>query len=91
MSCNFIDKLRSPKLLNMAIFDWVATFLVAVILSLILYLITKINYLILLILIFSLLIVLGIITHKVLGIPTMLNYYLGLNNKENVLKNRKEC
>ena len=27
MSCNFIDKLRSPKILNMAIFDWVTNFL----------------------------------------------------------------
>ena len=91
MSCNIIDKLRGPKVLNMSIFDWVATFLVAVILSLVLHSITKINYLILIILLFSSLIILGVVIHKALGIPTMFNYYLGLNNKESVLKNRKVC
>ena len=91
MSCNIIDKLRGPKVLNMSIFDWVATFLVAVILSLVLHSFTKINYLILLIVLFTLIIIIGILIHKALGIPTMFNYYLGLNNKESVLKNRKVC
>ena len=91
MTCTIIDKVRSPKILDMAIFDWSATLLVGFILTLIIYYFSRVNFIILLILISCSLIFSGVVVHKLLGIPTMFNYYLGLNSKESVLKNRKDC
>jgi hypothetical protein len=83
-SCNFIDILRKPKILDMSIFDWIATlfggFLIAI------YVLdlddnTEIF-------VFEILIIfIGILVHKLFGINTMLGYYLGLNDKPI----RKQC
>jgi uncharacterized membrane protein YcaP (DUF421 family) len=91
--CNFIDYLRKPKLANISVFDVVATFAVAVLIG---YLVNKkhpfkIHLWINIIIIFLLLIILAIIVHKILKIPTMLNYYIGINTLESVMKNRKNC
>ena len=91
--CNFIDYLRKPKFVNISIFDVVATFAVAVLIG---YLVNKkypfqMHLWINIIIIFLLLMILGVIVHKIFGIPTMLNYYLGLNTLDAVLKTRKDC
>ena len=93
MECNIIDYLRKPKVAGMSIFDLVGTFLVAVLIG---YLINmhrkfKISLWINIIVIFFLLLILGVIIHKIFGIPTMLNYYLGLNSYDEVIAKRKKC
>lgn len=93
IKCNFIDYLRKPKLANISVFDVIATFAVAILIG---YLVNnkypfKVHLWINIIIIFLLLIILGIIVHKIFGIPTMLNYYLGLNTIESVLSTRKNC
>ena len=91
--CNFIDYVRKPKFVNISVFDVVATFAVAVLIG---YLVNKkhpfkIHLWINIIIIFLLLIILAIIVHKIFKIPTMLNYYIGINTLESVMKNRKNC
>ena len=93
MGCNIIDHLRKPKVAGMAIFDLVGTFLVPVLIG---YLINmhkkfKTPLWINIIVIFFLLLILGIIIHKIFKIPTMLNYYLGLNSYDEVIAKRKKC
>ena len=91
--CNFIDYVRKPKLANIAMFDVIGTFGLAVLIG---YLVNKkhpfqVHLWINIIVIFLLLMIFAIILHKILKIPTMLNYYLGLNNLATVLANRKDC
>lgn len=77
-----IDKLRRPKFADMAIFDWVATGIVAAIMG------AAAGSVCAGILIFVILILIAIITHSVLGIPTMLNAYLGIACKKDVYAKR---
>ena len=88
--CTLIDKLRKPKFINMAIFDIVATFIGALFLAKMFYK-HKNNFWLSTIIIFTILIILGIIIHYMFNIPTMLNYYLGLNSKTAVIESRKSC
>lgn len=85
-----IQELRGPKVLNMAVFDWVATAAAAVVSTHIIYRckdkITYSNY----ISTFVILIVIAIITHVMIKQPTMLNAYLGLNNTHEVMQFRKK-
>lgn len=88
--CNLVDYLREPKIANMAVFDWLATLLVV-------YLTSQIvcenrghcgaTFLLLVLAA----IVIFVSVHKATNTPTMFNYYLGLNDKESVLKKRKDC
>ena len=83
-TCGLIDTLRKPKIIDMSIFDWVMTLLVGYLLAIYIFNLTDIY----LILYFEMLVILlGIITHKIFGINTMLGYYIGLNPKPI----RKEC
>lgn len=82
---SLINRLRGPKIMNMSIFDWTATFIVAVIISYVIY--KKIDFMDI-IKIFIVLIIIAILTHYFFGIPTMLNYYLGLNSLQSVLDAR---
>jgi hypothetical protein len=83
-TCGLIDTLRKPKLLDMSIFDWGITLFVGYLLAIYIFKLTDIY----LILYFEMIIiVLGIITHKIFGVNTMLGYYIGLNPKPI----RKEC
>jgi hypothetical protein len=100
-NCNFIDYLRKPKVANISVFDVVATFGVAVLIGY--FLPNKYSFMmssvmssvmslwINIIIIFVLLIILGIIVHKLFKIPTMFNYYIGLNSLDAVLSSRKDC
>ncbi len=85
-NCSIIDKLRQPKFLGMAIFDWVATLGAAIILNQITFF-SKYGILV----IFIVLIIAGIASHILFKKPTMLNYYLGFNTQDEVLINRKNC
>jgi hypothetical protein len=73
--CQVLETLRKPKLFDIALFDLLATLLVA-------YLIhhyAKIKCPLWSVLVGSIL--LGIVVHVMIGTPTMLNYYLGLSAK----------
>ena len=83
---SIVTELRKYKLFDIAMFDVIATFIGAFILWKYSNK-TSINELLI---IFILFLILGVIVHKVFKIPTMGNYYLGLNTKEEVLKAREE-
>jgi hypothetical protein len=66
----------------MAVFDWVATFIAALIFTI--YVDPKSNVM----MVFILFVILGIIVHVQSGTPTMFNYYLGQNSYEQVMESR---
>jgi hypothetical protein len=87
-NCTLVDKVRQPKFLNMAIFDWSATLLVVFLVSLL----TCTDNCGTTFLLYTLAaIVIFVSVHKATNTPTMFNYYLGLNDKESVLARRKNC
>lgn len=71
-----IANLREYRIFGMAIFDWVATMAGALLLSRI----TKTCF----ISSFIILTMLAIVIHAAFGIPTMLNVYLGLAEKNDL-------
>jgi hypothetical protein len=82
-NCNLLDKLRKPKIFSMALFDWLIFIIIC---GAIAYFMNK-NFLLLIL--FGIIFV--VILHKILRIPTMLNYYLGFNDYASVINNRKTC
>jgi len=73
-----VEKLREPKVGDMSIFDWTTSLLIAFIVGrYILNLQSKKDWSIWIIV----WILIGVFVHKVLGIDTMLGYYLSLNPK----------
>jgi biotin transporter BioY len=85
MSCIGIHKIRSYRLINIALFDVIATLLVSVILSRFIKGSWNNKHMFFT---FIIMMVIGILVHAIMGIPTMLNYYLGINIKKNVLEKR---
>jgi cadmium resistance protein CadD (predicted permease) len=79
---SLLKTLREPKILDMAVFDWVATFIAALIFTK--YVVPKWNVII----VFILFVILGIFVHVQTGTPTMFNYYLGQNSYEQVMESR---
>ena len=85
-----INDLRRPKILNMAVFDLVATFIAAFIVHLVLWMHplemknknkrTAIQYLVSLTFIFIFFLGLGVIFHRIFGIQSALSGYLGFND-----------
>lgn len=85
-----IEDLRRPKILNMAIFDLVATFIVAFIIHLLLWIYpldmkdkekrTSVQYLSSLMLIFIMSLGLAIIFHRIFGIKSAFSAYMGFND-----------
>jgi hypothetical protein len=71
---SWIETLRGPKILDMSIFDWLISLLGAYLLGR--WLKVKMWPLFLLCWILF-----GIAVHWIMGVPTMLGYYLGLNEK----------
>ena len=95
-----MDTLRKPKLFGIAVFDVCATFGTSVALAyLIKYLdgigmnmfaqISGFHMLWFILLLFVILMVSATAVHYATGTPTMLNYYLGINTLDDVLKSRK--
>lgn len=74
-----INKLRSIKVKGIAAFDVLATVTLSYLLS---------SKMINMIGIFVLLIITAIVVHRLLSIPTMLNYYLGINTLNEVIDGR---
>lgn len=75
---SIVTELRKYKIMKMAIFDWSLVIIAAMIWT---WYTNSDNKLITFLKIFTGLVILGIITHKLLGIPTMFGYYLGVNEK----------
>lgn len=88
---SFINTVRKPKIFNMAVFDIVATAASGVLALWVLseYSSIEFNTLNLIIVEFIIFSV-GVIVHRVFNIPTMGNYYLGLNDIESVYNNRNK-
>jgi undecaprenyl pyrophosphate phosphatase UppP len=82
-NCSFIDKLRSPRIFGLALFDWTLTFVVAYLVGRFLLRLEGAKQWILFIIFW---IIFGILTHVVTKTPTMMNYYLGLSAKPVVKK-----
>ena len=90
-----IHLLRSSKVFGMAEFDFICLLLLSIIASypMQVYLINKkihIKYSIIIAGFFVIFVLIGILVHYLFGIPTMLNYYLGLNTKDAVLRTREQ-
>ncbi len=83
MTSNILTTLRKPKILDMAIVDWLLTLLFGYYLGFILY--QKMNIKLcrnkFIFFTIILLILIGIYVHILFNVPTMFNYYLGLGNK----------
>jgi len=75
-----INELRSTKIKGIAVFDVAATAVASYVLS---------NETANIIPIFILLIILAIVVHSILGIPTMLNHYIGINTLSEVIDGRR--
>ncbi len=80
---SLITTLRGPKVANMAVFDWVATGIGAFALSKVLKLHAATTFIIL--------VALAIVIHHSMGIPTMLNAYLGLSTRDAVITARQSA
>lgn len=89
-TCSTIDTLRQPKIFNMAIFDWIATLIVIYVIAYYSQPISS-NFWSYYLGLCFIGVLLAIVIHWYFSIPTMFNYYLGLNTKESVIKNRKNC
>jgi hypothetical protein len=101
-----IGWLRQFKVLDQAIFDWIAILIPSILIG---YALRKkkqsvvsgksncngsiydMEMLVIILTIFYLFMVLGIIVHYAFNIPTMFNYVLGLNSYQSVIDNRKAC
>ncbi len=85
-----ITDIRKPKILNMSIFDLIATFIVAFIVHLLLWIYplnmkdknkrSYVQYFSSLVLIFVMFLGLGVIFHRIFGIQSALSGYLGFND-----------
>lgn len=85
-----ITDIRKPKILNMSIFDLIATFIVAFIVHLLLWIYplnmkdknkrSYVQYFSSLVLIFVMFLGLGVIFHRIFGIKSALSGYLGFND-----------
>ena len=75
---SFIEKLRKPKIYDMALFDWIMTILFALYAS---YKYNNDRYdNIIFIKSIFIMIILSVSTHYIFKIDTKFNYYLGLSN-----------
>ena len=82
--CGVLDIVRKPKIFDMSIFDWVTSLLGAWIVGRFLLHISGVAMWIFFILLW---VMFGVLVHWVLGVDTMLGYYLGISNKPQ----RKQC
>lgn len=73
--CTIIDIVRKPKVFGMAAFDWTASLLAAFMVGKLIRINTVSQWTVFLLF----WVMFGVAVHYVLGVPTMLGYYLGLN------------
>ena len=75
--CSFIEIMRSPKIFDMSIFDWVVSIAIALLVGHWVGIKSGIE-----IALFAVIWVLfGVVTHAAFGINTMFGYYLGVCDK----------
>jgi hypothetical protein len=74
--CSIIDKIRGPKIAKMSIFDWVTSLLGAWIVGKYILRLSGSIYWLLWIILW---IIFGVVAHVMTKVPTMLGFYLGLN------------
>jgi hypothetical protein len=76
--CSTIDGLRTYRIFDFAIFDWSVALIGGLLIGeYILRLNTLLHWILWIILWF----IIGIVSHVIMKIPTMLGYYIGLNEK----------
>ena len=76
---SLIEKLRKPKIFDMAMFDWIMTILFTIFIS---YKYNNDKYdNIIFFKIFFIVILLAVSIHYIFNIDTKFNYYLGLNDQ----------
>jgi hypothetical protein len=81
--CTTIQRLRKPKIADMSIFDWTASLLAAFLIGRAFGIKGGVNWFIFIILWVGF----GVAAHWAFNVPTMLGYYLRINEKPV----RKEC
>ena len=81
--CTTIQRLRKPKIADMSIFDWVTSLLAALLIGRAFGIKSFLEWVMFIIL----WIAFGVAAHLAFKVPTMLGYYLGINEKPV----RKEC
>ena len=93
--CTLIDVIRTPRVLSMAAFDWIITYIGAYLLAWAMFNVltyfglvkNKTDYFNMLVFgTFGLLIGVAIFLHYWLGVSTVIGYYLGLNSYPIVVK-----
>ena len=82
--------LRDKKIFGIAAFDMLVTVLASFILAKTIKSIHETGIFMLTFIIFILLILFAIWLHYTINIPTMLNYYLGINTLDDVIEGRKK-
>jgi hypothetical protein len=84
-SCTVIEILRSPKILDMSLFDLAASYIAAILFGIyVLHIPHDLLYWVVWLTAWT---AFGVGVHWVLGVPTMMGYYLGVNARPI----RKEC
>ena len=76
--CSILDKIRGPKMAGMSLFDWITSLLGAWFIGAFILRLTRPIYWILWIILW---IIIGVVVHVAMKVPTMLGFYLGLNEK----------
>jgi hypothetical protein len=71
-----IETLRKPKILGMAVFDWVVSLTAATIVGIFVLHLRTVGRWVLWFIVWTMF---GVAVHKMFGVNTMLGYYLGLN------------
>jgi hypothetical protein len=74
MDCSLIEKLRSPKILDMSAFDWITSLMGAVLVGK--WIQTKDWFTFILAWI-----AFGVVAHLIFGVDSMFGYYIGVNKK----------
>jgi hypothetical protein len=83
-----LNKLRAPKINGIAAFDLIGTAIISFALACGVNHFIKKNIFVVSIVSFLFLMILAIILHVAVKMPTMLNHYLGLNSLEDVIQGR---
>jgi len=78
MDCSLIEKLRSPKILDMSVFDWTTSIMGAVIIGKWFLKLKQPEDWFAFILVW---IVFGVVAHLIFGVDSMFGYYIGVNEK----------
>jgi len=75
--CSFIEIIRGPKILDMSIFDWLVSIVIAAVVGRWIGLKTSVE----IGLFAAVWILFGVLTHAAFRINTMFGYYLGVSDK----------